>query len=39
MHGPWAIHAALAVLGVLAVGQLVVLWWHKEATHSPLTVT
>ncbi|WP_310611231.1 hypothetical protein [Limnohabitans sp.] len=40
LHGPWAMHAALALLGVLAAGQLVVLWWRKQqGMHSPVTVT
>lgn len=39
VHGPWAMRAALALLAVLAAGQLVVLWWRKQAMHSPLTVT
>jgi len=38
IHGPWAMYSALALLGALAAGHLVVLWWRKQAMHSPLTV-
>ena len=38
-HGPWALQIALAVLGVLAAGQLVVFGWRKQGMHSTLTAT
>ena len=38
-HGPWAMQMALAVLGVLAAGQLVVFGWRKQGLHSTLTAT
>lgn len=38
-QGPWAMQSALALLGLLAVGQLVFLWWYKERFHLSLTAT
>jgi hypothetical protein len=35
VQGPWAMQSALALLGVLAAGQLVFLWWRKQGLHLP----
>jgi len=35
LQGPWAMQSALALLGVLAAGQLVFLWWRKQGLHLP----
>jgi hypothetical protein len=32
-QGPWAMQSALALLGVLAAGQLVLLGWRKQGLH------
>jgi len=39
IHGPWAMYSALAVLAVMAALHLLVLGWHKQTMHSPLTVS
>ncbi|CAN1563199.1 hypothetical protein MCEMAEM4_02786 [Burkholderiaceae bacterium] len=38
LQGPWAMQSALALLGVLAAGQLVFLWWRKQGLHPHLSV-
>ena len=39
MQGPWAMQSALALLGLLAAGQLVFLGWRKPRFQLSLTTT
>jgi hypothetical protein len=38
-QGPWAMQSALALLGLLAAGQLVFLWWRKQGFHLSFSAT
>jgi hypothetical protein len=37
-QGPWAIHSALALLGGLALLQLLHLWWRQQLLNMPLSI-
>ena len=39
VQGPWAMQSALALLGLLAAGQLVFLWWRKQGFHLSFSAT
>lgn len=39
LQGPWAMQSAMALLGVLAAGQLVVLCLRKQGLHLPFSAT
>ena len=39
VQGPWAMQSALALLGLLAAGQLVLLWSRKQGLHLPFSAT
>ncbi|WP_143473936.1 hypothetical protein [Limnohabitans sp. 15K] len=38
-QGPWAMQSALALMGVLAAGQLVFLGWRKQGLHLAFSAT
>ncbi|WP_353138942.1 hypothetical protein [Limnohabitans sp.] len=39
MQGPWAMQTALALMGLLAAGQLVFLWWRRQGFYLSLSAT